>query len=132
MAFGQASGPPAGQRQLEELELLLSQSGYDSFREARHPFGLSQRQANGRFTIDEADALRERLVAMAEVTSSGAAPVPEESNLTTGATVPTSAAAKTKAEQRRRERDDQAVASMDAEVLADELARRGWCCIPPG
>ena len=69
MAFGQAAGPPANARQIEELASMLSENGYDSFREARHPFGLNQRQANGKFTIDEAAGLIQRLEAMATVTS---------------------------------------------------------------
>lgn len=131
MAFGQASGPPAGSRQIEELASLLNQNGYDSFREARHPLGLTQRQAGGKFTVEEAESLRERLEAMAEVSSSGRPAATEDSPHATGAAVPTSAAARTKAQQRRREGDAKAAKTMDADILADELAGRGWCCIPP-
>ncbi len=67
MAFGQAAGPPASAKQLAALAALLTEAGYASFREARHPFGLTQRQANGKFTQDEAVALVERLEAAAEV-----------------------------------------------------------------
>jgi len=61
MTFGQTSGPSASNQQLAELVELLRQAGYDGFREARHPFGLSQRQSNGKFTRDEAAALIDRL-----------------------------------------------------------------------
>lgn len=61
MTFGQTSGPSASNQQLAELVELLRQAGYDGFREARHPFGLSQRQSNGKFTRDEAAALIHRL-----------------------------------------------------------------------
>ena len=61
MAFGQATGPAASMKQIQELEGLLEARGFDSFKEARHPFGLTQRQASGKFTVDEATALIERL-----------------------------------------------------------------------
>ncbi len=70
MAFGQASGPPAGARQVERIEELLARAGFDSVREARHPYGLTQRQAGGKFTIAEADLLIERLEA-AELVQQG-------------------------------------------------------------
>lgn len=132
MAFGQASGPPASARQIDAVAALLCQQGYDSFREARHPFGLTQRQANGKFTVDEANALQERLEAMTTVAATGDGSDPVDSLHVTGAAVPSSSAARTKAEERRRERDAEVIAAMDAEALADELTRRGWCCIPPG
>lgn len=61
MAFGQAAGPPASAKRIQELAELLEQHGFTSFREARHPFGLTQRQAGGKFTNSEIDDLMERL-----------------------------------------------------------------------
>ena len=61
MAFGQASGPPAPQRRVAELAELLEARGFDSFKEARHPFGLTQRQAGGKFTTGEVGELIDRL-----------------------------------------------------------------------
>ena len=61
MAFGQQSGPPASAREVAQLEALLGEAGYSSFREARHIYGLTQRQAAGRFTRTEAAELLERL-----------------------------------------------------------------------
>jgi hypothetical protein len=55
MAFGQASGPPATHSQLRELTELLQAAGHSDFRDARGPMGFTQRQANGKFTRDEAD-----------------------------------------------------------------------------
>jgi hypothetical protein len=101
-SFGQASGPPASHQQLVQLADLLGRAGYETFREARHPFGLSQRQANGKFTRDEAAALIERLVA-AEDEDHAEAPLPP----------------------------DTVVAAFPDELLADELVRRGWTCEPP-
>ena len=63
MAFGQQSGPPASSKQVEELLALFESAGYSSFREARHIYGLSQRQAGGKFTRSEADELIARLAA---------------------------------------------------------------------
>ena len=63
MAFGQASGPPAAVQQLNRLAELLAERGFDSFKEARHPFGLTQRQASGKFSGGEASELIERLEA---------------------------------------------------------------------
>ena len=57
MAFGQAAGPPAGGRQMRDLEALIEAAGHSDFRDARGPLGLTQRQANGKFTRDEAEAL---------------------------------------------------------------------------
>lgn len=61
MAFGQASGPPATARQMRELLELVVLAGHTDLRDARHPLGLTQRQAGGKFTRDEADALIEQL-----------------------------------------------------------------------
>ena len=62
MAFGQASGPPASAKQIAYLASLLKDAGYETFREARHPFGLTQRQAGGKFTTSEASHLIDRLL----------------------------------------------------------------------
>lgn len=129
MAFGQAAGVPAHARQIDELAELLARAGFESFREARHPYGLNQRQAAGRFTVDEADELLERLRA-AEV-------VAGESDASTPSTeaqerVPTRAATRSAptASSGARRRPT-TLKQLDAGVLAAELERRGWCCIPP-
>jgi hypothetical protein len=105
MTFGQASGPSASTQQVAELIELLRQAGYDGFREARHPFGLSQRQSNGKFTRDEAGALIDRLA------NGEATPADEP---TPDVVLP----------------DAVAMAFPD-ELLAEELTRRGWTCSPP-
>jgi hypothetical protein len=108
MAFGQQSGPPASSRQLQELTQLVRDAGHEGLREARHPLGLTQRQAAGRFTRDEADDLISRLQA------TDVAPLtllaPESSK---------SAAAQ------------KVLRLMPADQLAVELERRGWTVIPP-
>jgi hypothetical protein len=61
MAFGQQPGPPASARQVQELLALLREAGYSDFRDARGPMGFNQRQAGGKFTRDEAEALIKQL-----------------------------------------------------------------------
>jgi hypothetical protein len=108
MAFGQQQGPPATARQLQELTSLVHSAGHEGLREARHPLGLSQRQAAGRFTRDEADELISRLqgndVLVAE-------PVAAESHRLSAA--------------------QQVLRVMTSEQLATELERRGWTVIGP-
>jgi hypothetical protein len=130
MAFGQTSGPSASTQQLAELVELLRQAGYDGFREARHPFGLSQRQSNGKFTRDEAVALIHRL-ANGETTppddptptaiTEATAPLPRRKPAgRSPATLPPDVLPP----------DTVAMAFPD-ELLAEELTRRGWTCTPP-
>lgn len=117
MAFGQASGPPAPHRRVAELAELLEARGFDSFKEARHPFGLTQRQAAGKFTTEEVDELIDRLQE-ADVAAAGVTDAAGE-------------AAETPDQRRRRERDEEIAVSLASEVMATELVNRGWCCIPP-
>ena len=72
MAFGQSSGPPASAKQMQYLEALVGKAGFSTFREARHPLGLTQRQAGGKFSTNEASALIEQLLASATEASQGA------------------------------------------------------------
>lgn len=92
---------------MAQLLELLAQAGYDSLREARHPFGLSQRQANGKFSRGEADELLDRLAGAPEASPADQAGPADD--------VPA---------------DSVAMAFPD-ELLAEELARRGWTCTPP-
>jgi len=103
-----------------ELAELLEARGFDSFKEARHPFGLTQRQAAGKFTSGEVDELIDRLAGEAEVEAAGTAASPA------GET-----AVETPDQRRRRERAEEIVVKLDADVMATELVNRGWCCIPP-
>ncbi|MEX2293483.1 MAG: hypothetical protein WD691_06805 [Acidimicrobiales bacterium] len=109
MAFGQQAGPPATARQVQELLTLLQQAGHADFRDARGPMGFTQRQAAGKFTRDEADALIATL-GEAEPTDAG-----------TGA--PAAAPPRSAAERSLRQ--------IPAETLAAELQRRGWVVMAP-
>ncbi len=118
MAFGQHSGPPASHKQVQYLEALLRKAGHDGFRDARGPLGLTQRQAGGKFTMDEASTLIDQLLAAdPEVDAPiGAGQATLEQ---------TSAADRLEAER------VQALKGMPATLLADELARRGWLVQSP-
>lgn len=125
MAFGQASGPPASVQQIRRLESLIEEAGHASFREARHPLGLTQRQAAGKFTSQEATELIERL----ELETEGGAEVRADSPA--DRRVPSAVAAEERAARRQLSRQEEAVADLPSELLATELERRGWTCIPP-
>jgi hypothetical protein len=129
MSFGQSSGPPASAKQVAYLRSLVEQAGYDSFREARHPLGLTQRQAGGKFTTREASTLIDQLLERG-VDEDHAA----EAEPSTDAPRPRSAAAERRAQaatERLEAERMEAVRGMPAEVLAAELERRGWATSPP-
>jgi hypothetical protein len=108
MAFGQQSGPPASAQQMRELLALLRGVGHTDFRDARGPMGLTQRQAAGRFTRDEAEAFIARLQA-GELGGSAPAAVPAT----------------------RLSAQEQLMRHLPAEQLAVELRRRGWTVTEP-
>jgi hypothetical protein len=115
MAFGQQAGPPASHRQVQELLGLLQDAGHADFRDARGPMGFTQRQAGGKFTVDEAAAFIEQLQeAEHAADESGAgrepvAPRPVE----------------------RLTAQEKALRALPAEALAAELQRRGWVVLEP-
>ena len=132
MSFGQPAGPPASAKQLAALEAALSDAGYASFREARHPLGLTQRQANGKFTAGEAAELLERLEGEAEGAEAPAdeppqAPRPAPRSAQRARHVPKP---RPRAPTGGPTVDDVVTAFPD-ELLAQELVRRGWTCTPP-
>jgi hypothetical protein len=134
MTFGQTSGPPATAAQLGELAELFERMGFESFREARHPYGLSQRQSNGKFTRTEADELIDRLQCEADgVETDGSTGDRADDPDATNSVVPRPKKSPVPAVREPAESAepvDVALAFPD-EILADELRRRGWACIPP-
>ena len=122
MAFGQQSGPPASAKQVGEIESLLERAGFSSLREARHIYGLTQRQAGGKFTTGEANELIARLLAGEGELSSDEA----------SAAVDAIVVAEQRASKRTTARQDELRAAVPDDALADELVRRGWVCMPPG
>ena len=121
MAFGQQSGPPASTKQVAEIESLLERAGFSSLREARHIYGLTQRQAGGKFTTGEANELIARLLAgEGELDSEQAA-----------AAVDAIVVSEQRAAKRGAANQDELLAAVPDDALADELVRRGWVCMPP-
>jgi len=129
MAFGQPSGPPATARQLRDLTTLVEAAGHADFRDARGPLGLTQRQAGGRFTQDEASALIALLEAEAERREAegrrGESPDP----VPVPAPVPAGTARRAPAT--RSHSLAKQLERVPEELLVDELRRRGWALIPP-
>lgn len=115
MAFGQ-SAPPATPKQVEYLLSLVQKAGHSSFRDARGPLGLTQRQASGKFSKTEASTLIDRLLAE---DGGGAA----EGGAVSGEEI--SAADRLEAERA------EVLRGMPAGLLANELERRGWSVTPP-
>ncbi len=107
MAFGQNSGPPAHHKQVTRIIELAQAAGHSDLRDARGPLGLTQRQAGGKFTKSEAEALIELLEQAAE---SGTEPATPTVRLTAA---------------------EQTARALPAEVLAAELQRRGWVVMEP-
>ena len=116
MAFGQSNGYPATRSQMEELTELVHAAGHSDFRDARGPLGLTQRQAAGKFTRDEADAFIAELQAEADSTEERADP-----------SVPDPPARVRPA----RSSSSSALSRIPSETLAEELQHRGWIVVAP-
>jgi hypothetical protein len=106
-------GPPASARQIAYLLALVQKAGHGDFKEARIPLGLTQRQAEGKFTSKEASALIDVLVA-------------NEGELGDGPT-----GAQLSAAQRLEAERATLLAGMPANLMVEELERRGWTVSPP-
>jgi hypothetical protein len=117
MAFGQQSGPPASARQVQRLTALVHAAGHLDFRDARGPLGLTQRQAGGRFTRAEADALIARLEAEVDGPDAPAERL--------------AAAARPSFAERRAAAQLESLRRFSDELLACELQRRGWIVVEP-
>jgi hypothetical protein len=113
MAFGESRGYPASHRQVQLLTELINSAGHTDFRDARGPLGLTQRQAAGKFTKDEADALIAELEA--EV----------------GGAEPSAGAAPPKRANPRPSTYRTTLSKLPTELLAAELQRRGWVVMEP-
>jgi hypothetical protein len=118
MALGQG-GPPASAKQIQYLQALLRKAGHESFRDARRPLGLTQRQSNGKFTMSEASALIDQLVSG----TIGNADQLDGQMALTGEEI----AADLRIAAERLE----IARGLPADILAAELERRGWSVSPP-
>lgn len=127
MAFGQSPGPPATAQQMRRLESLIWAAGHVSFREARGPLGLTQRQAGGKFTRNEAD----ELIAQLEVEVGDA----DDENPVAAAAAPAPSAGHPAGNARPKRatpaRGAVNLAGVASEVLAAELQSRGWVVMEP-
>jgi hypothetical protein len=130
MAFGQPSGPPATASQLRDLTALIGAAGHTSFRDARGPLGLNQRQAGGRFTQDEAVELITRLEAEAEASSAGT-DRPAHDRPSPGLATPATPDAPKPPAASRRQSLARQLERVPEDLLVDELTRRGWTVSAP-
>ncbi len=127
MSFGQASGPPAPAKLVNELLELLHAAGHSDFRDARGPLGFNQRQAAGKFTRSEAEAFIEQLQMEAE--AGGEQPeLPSGAAIAAAPTVPSAPAARPK---QRASAVERSLEKVPTETLAAELQRRGWVVLEP-
>jgi hypothetical protein len=117
MAFGQQQGRPASAKQVQYLLALLQAAGHEGFRDARGPMGFTQRQAGGKFTVDEASSFIDQLTAASEaaddVAPAAAPPSPAPATAAPPKTV-------------------RSIRDIPDDRLVAELERRGWTVTPPG
>jgi hypothetical protein len=92
------------------IQALLSKAGYDDFRSARTEYRLTQRQAKGKFTKAEASAMIDRLTSTDQ--DNPTVSVKEEPDSLDSAQA-------------------LLIRGFPADVLADELRRRGWTVDEP-
>jgi len=129
MAFGQQSGPPASARQVKDLTRLVMNAGHVDFRDARGPLGLTQRQASGKFTRDEADALIALLEEAEDAHRAGLDPAAVEDLRAVDAPPP--ADLRLSADDRRHAEQRLALRDVADDLLAAELQQRGWVVMAP-
>ena len=128
MAFGQASGPPATGKQVQELLTLLQEAGHSDFRDARGPMGFNQRQAGGKFTRDEADTFIQQLQDEAEGSGVEEPPAPTKA---VPKAAPKVAPKVSKGAPERLSASEQTLRRFSTPQLAAELQRRGWIVVEP-
>ena len=104
VSFAQ-QGPPASAKQIAYIQSLMAKAGYDDFRSARTEYRLTQRQARGKFTKSEASAMIDRLTSTDSDNPTVSA-VEEPDTLDSAQAL--------------------LIRGFKADVLADELRRRGW------
>ena len=115
MAFGQQQGRPASAKQVQYLLALVQAAGHEGFRDARGPMGFTQRQAGGKFTIDEASAFIDQLTSAGETAAE--APPPPSAPSAAPAAPPKTV---------------RSIRDIPDDRLVAELERRGWTVTPPG
>jgi hypothetical protein len=109
VSFAQ-QGPPASAKQVAYIQALMRKAGYDDFRSARTEYRLTPRQARGKFTKTEASAMIDRLTSTDD--DNPTVSVSEEPDSLDSAQA-------------------LLIRGFPADVLADELLRRGWSVKAP-
>ncbi len=109
MSFAE-QGPPASAKQIAYIQALMRKAGYDDFRSARTEYRLTPRQARGKFSKSEASAMIDRLTST------------DDDNPTVSVDEEPDSLASAQALLLR---------GFPADVLADELRRRGWTVDEP-
>jgi hypothetical protein len=104
VSFAQ-QGPPASAKQIAYIQSLMRKAGYDDFRSARTEYRLTPRQARGKFTKTEASAMIDRLTST-DVDNPTVSISEEPDTLDSAQAL--------------------LIRGFPADVLADELRRRGW------
>ena len=112
MAFGESRGYPASHRQVQQLTELSHSAGHTDFRDARGPLGLTQRQAAGKFTRDEADELIAELEGQLQDEDQPVEATPRRATP-------------------RQSKYSTTLSKLPTELLAAELQRRGWVVMEP-
>jgi len=131
MSFGQASGPPAPAKQVQQLLALLEAAGHSDFRDARGPMGFTQRQAAGKFTRSEVEAFIEQLEAEGVGDGAGHDAAPPQSAVATAAPAKAPATPRSATPGAAGSSTERALRKVPDTLLAAELQRRGWVVIQP-
>ncbi len=132
MAFGQSAGPAASHRQVAELLELLQNAGHADFKDARGPMGFNQRQAAGRFTADEAQALIDQLQqAEYEADQQAQAACSSERKQEPEPEQTEDAPKRNGMTDEERAEMERAVRSASTKSLVLEVRRRGWIVTKP-
>ena len=130
MSFQQSScGPPASPRQLSYLLTLVKKAGFEGFVDARQTMGFTQRQARGKFTGREASDYIDALLTSEQLLVRGDLPGVADANDVVRHVAQTKREAS--AEAKRVEGQAALLRGIPADLLADELRRRGWIVSEP-
>jgi hypothetical protein len=129
VSFGQPVGPPASPKQMQYLESLMAKAGFTGFGDARRALGLTQKQARGKFTGKEASTLIDTLIEAQRAVADG-----EDFSIATRLDTVADTVQSRKeiaAEERRIAEQVHMLKAVPADLLADELRRRGWTVTEP-
>jgi hypothetical protein len=114
---------------MQYLESLMLRAGFSSFADARRALGLTSKQSRGKFTGKEASALIDTLIdAQKAVEENGDFTVAGRSDVVAETVM---SRKELMAEERRVAEQVHVLKSIPADLIADELRRRGWGVTEP-